>query len=91
MIEWTGLDQMLDYPIQKYVVLLLLPSLLELSLACLRTLASLLCCSCSVNVGAFLVTSPACCVVQLGSVVGRFCLVMFLFVSVIVVSLDSLL
>jgi len=32
MIELTGLDQMLECPIQKQVVLLLLRSLLELSL-----------------------------------------------------------
>jgi len=90
MIEWTGSDQMLECPMQKHVVLLLLRSLLELSLACLRVLASLLCCSCSVSVGIFLVTGHACCgawkccgwILSTG---------IFLFVSVIVDSSDSLL
>jgi len=41
MIEWTGLDQMLEHPTPKQVVLHLLRSLLELSLACFRALASL--------------------------------------------------
>jgi len=61
MIEWTGLDQMLlECEMQKQVVLLPLPSLLEWSVTCLRALASL-CCCCSVNVGIFLVTRPECC------------------------------
>jgi len=80
MIEWTGSDQMLEHPAQKQVVLLLLRSLLELSLACLRTLTSSLCCSCSVNV-----TGAVCCSAWKCSS-GR-----FLFVSVIVVSSDSIL
>jgi len=46
----TGLDQMLECPMQKWVVLLLLRSLLELFLACLTALASSLCCGCLVNV-----------------------------------------
>jgi len=80
----------LDVPMQKQVVLLLLRLLLELSLACLMALASSLCCSCSVNVGTVLVTGPACCGPWkcCGQILfsGR-----FLFVSVIVVGLDSLL
>jgi len=47
---------MLECPMQKCVVLLLLRSLLELSLAFLIALASSLCCSCSVNDGTFSVT-----------------------------------
>jgi len=90
MIEWTGLDQVLEHRMQKQAVLLLLHSLLELSLACLAALASSLCSSCSVIVGTFLVTGPACCGAWkcCGQILsgGR-----FLFVSVIVVSLDSLL
>jgi len=75
---------------QKQIVLVLFCLLSESSSACLRALASLLCSSCSVNVGIFLVTGPAgcrawkCCGWMLSS--HR-----FLFVSVIVVSLDSLL
>ena len=34
MHEWTGSDQMLEHPMQKQVILLLLHSLLEWSLAC---------------------------------------------------------
>jgi len=61
MIKWTGSDQMLESPMKKQVVLLFFCSLLESHLACLRALASLWWCSCSVCVGFFWVTGPVCC------------------------------
>jgi len=90
MIEWTGLDQMSECQKQKQAVLLLLRSLLQLSSACLTAWASSLCCSCSVNAGTFLVTSPACCGAwkRCGWILSS---VRFLFVSVIVVSSDRFL
>jgi len=85
-MDWFGPDVGTSNATQKQAVLLLLRSLLELSFACSAALA----CSCSVNVGTFLVTGPACwrawtcCGRILSS--GR-----FLFVSVIVVCWGSLL
>jgi len=61
IIDWTGLDQILEWPMPKQVVVVLLRLSLELQSACLRVLACLLCCSCSINVGTFWVTRPACC------------------------------
>ena len=51
MIEWTSLDQKLEHPMQKQILLLLFRLLFELFLACLRVVASSLCCNCWVNVG----------------------------------------
>jgi len=75
IIVWTGFDHRLACLMQKQVVLCLFCWLLESSLACLYALASSLSCNCLVSIGIFLVRRPACCAVKLGSVVGRFCLV----------------
>ena len=84
-----GLDQRLACPMQKQIVSCLFCSLLDLSLAGSRALATWSCCSCSVCVGISLVMRPVHCKAW------KFCgLILssggFLFVSVIVVSPDDL-